>query len=90
VYLLFTNENGKRSHYTAKGALKEKQSDVWGFFFKTHMKCFHKVQDNHSYTFHHQIETDGVSCSILLIRKDKVGKIVKTPKAKKGGGGAVH
>ena len=86
VYLLFTNENGKRSHYTEKGALKEKQSDVWGFFFKTHMKCFHRVQDNHSYTFHHQIETDGVSCSILLIRKDKVGKIVKTPKAKKGGG----
>ena len=32
------------------------------------------------------IETDGVSCSIILIRKDKVGKIVKTPKAKKGGG----
>ena len=86
VYLLFTNENGKRSHYTEKGALKEKHSDVWGFFFKTHMKCFHRVQDNHSYTFHHQIETDGVSCSIVLIRKDKVGKIVKTPKAKKNGG----
>ena len=32
------------------------------------------------------IETDGVSCSIILIRKDKVGKIVKQLKAKKGGG----
>ena len=86
VYLLFTNENGKRSHYTLNGALKEKQSDVWEMFFKTNMKCFHKIEDKHSYTFHHQIETDGVSCSIILIRKDKVGKIIKTPKPKKGGG----
>ena len=29
------------------------------------------------------IETDGVSCSIILIRKDKKGKKVKNPKAKK-------
>jgi hypothetical protein len=86
VYLLFTNENGKRSNYTLGGTLKEKQSDVWGLFFKTDKKCFHRVNDDHSYTFHHQIETDGVSCSILLIRKDKVGKIVKTPKPKKGCG----
>ena len=35
-------------------------------------------------TFHHQIETDGVSCSIILIRKDKAGRMVKQPKAKKG------
>jgi len=38
-------------------------------------------RDNHHYTFHHQIETDGVSCSIILIRKDKAGrKMVKNPK----------
>ena len=29
------------------------------------------------------IETDGVSCSILLLRKDKVGKLVKNPKVSK-------
>jgi hypothetical protein len=86
VYLLFTNENGKRTNTTLGGNLKRKQSDVWGQFFKTDMKCFHRVKDNHDYTFHHMIETDGVSCSILLIRKDKAGKIVKQPKAKKGGG----
>jgi hypothetical protein len=86
VLLLFTNENGKKTDFLSKGALKERQSEVWGFFFKTEMKCFHRSEDDHSYTFHHQIETDGVSCSIILIRKDKVGKIVKTPKAKKGGG----
>ena len=49
------------------------------------MKCFH-LKDNHDFTFHHMIETDGVSCSIILIRKDKAGKIVKQPKAKKGSG----
>ena len=50
--------------------------------FKTDMKCFHHVKDDHSYKFHHMIETDGVSCSIVLILKDKVGNIAK---AKKGG-----
>ena len=86
VYLLFTNENGKRTHATHRGNLKRKQSDVWGLFFKTDKKCFHRVQDSHDYTFHHQIETDGVSCSIILIRKDKAGMMVKQPKAKKGSG----
>jgi hypothetical protein len=86
VYLLFTNQNGKRTGITRDGNIKKKQSEVWGLFFKTDMKCFHRIKDQHSYTFHHMIETDGVSCSIILIRKDKAGKIVKTPKAKKGGG----
>ena len=86
VYLLFTNENGKRTQTTLGGNLKRKQSDVWGLFFKTDKKCFHRVQDSHDYTFHHQIETDGVSCSIILIRKDKAGRMVKQPKAKKGSG----
>lgn len=86
VYLLFTNQNGKRTKTTLGGNLKRRQSDVWGQFFKTDMKCFHRVKDNHDYTFHHQIETDGVSCSIILIRKDKAGKMVKQPKAKKGSG----
>jgi hypothetical protein len=86
VYLLFTNENGKRTETTLGENLKKKQSDVWGQFFKTDMKCFHRVQDNHDYTFHHMIETDGVSCSILLTRKDKAGQIVNQLKAKKDGG----
>jgi hypothetical protein len=86
VYLLYTNENGKRTKTTLGGNLKKRQSDVWGQFFKTDKKCFHRSKGGHDFTFHHMIETDGVSCSIILIRKDKVGKIVKQPKAKKGGG----
>ena len=37
--------------------------------------------DKHRYTFHHQISTDGVSCSILLVRKDKA--LRKSPQAEK-------
>ena len=40
------------------------------FFLRTERKCFLK----NWYSFHHMIETDGISCSILLLRKDKVGK----------------
>ena len=86
IKLLFTNENGKRSHALSGGNLKEFKSDWWGLFFKTDMKCFHLMQDNHDYIFHHMIKTDGLSCSIILIRKDRVGKNVKQPKAKIGGG----
>ena len=86
VYILFTNENGKRGEATLGGNLKKNQSELWGKFFKTDMKCFHRVEDSHDYTFHHMIETDGVSCSIILIRKDKAGMIVKQPKPKKGAG----
>jgi hypothetical protein len=86
IKLLFTNENGKRSHALSGGNLKEFESDWWGLFFKTDMKCFHLKQDNHDYIFHHMIKTDGLSCSIILIRKDRVGKNVKQPKAKIGGG----
>ncbi|RLN70472.1 hypothetical protein BBJ28_00018546 [Nothophytophthora sp. Chile5] len=64
VFLLFTNQNGKRTAITRDGNLKKMQSDVWGYFFKTNMKCFHRMKDDHSYTFHHMIETDGVRCSI--------------------------
>jgi hypothetical protein len=39
---------------------------------------FHKKY----YEFHHMIETDGVSCSLLLLRKDLIGK--KLPMMKKG------
>jgi len=84
INLCFTSEQGKRGDYTTKGNLVEHQDKIWGFFFKTDMKCFHMEDDTHAHTFDHQIETDGVSCSILLKRKDMVGKRVKEPKPKKG------
>lgn len=55
-------------------------------FFKTKKKIFHatpKGETNEKpYQFRHMIETDGVSCSVVLVRKDLVG--AKKIKQKKG------
>jgi len=45
------------------------QDYIWELFFKTDMKCF-KYSENTKYSFHHMIETDGISCSIILKRKN--------------------
>jgi hypothetical protein len=50
--------------------LKKYENEIWEFFFRTERQCFKKPK----YTFHHMIETDGVSCSILMLRNDLIGK----------------
>ena len=75
VQLLMTK--GKCDFLT-KGNLKKNEDKIWGFFFKTEKKEFSKLH----YSFHHMIETDGVSASIVLLRKDLVGK--RFPKSKPG------
>ena len=76
VHLLMTSKQGVKSNYLFGGNLKEKEDEIWKFFFRTERQCFSKKW----YSFHHMIQTDGVSCSILLLRKDKVGKKVHTSK----------
>jgi len=78
VHLLMTKKQGNKSDYLTKGNLKRKEDKIWEFFFRTERKCFKKKY----YEFHHMIETDGVSCSLLLLRKDLIGK--KLPMMKKG------
>ena len=73
VQLLVTKKQGNKSDYLTQGNLVKNQDKLWKFFFRTEKKCFH-LSDGHSHTFHHMIETDGVSCCILLIRKDLIGK----------------
>jgi hypothetical protein len=46
--------------------LKENQHDIWNAFLNLN----HKIFKNQHYQFHHQIQTDGVSCCLLFIRKD--------------------
>ena len=46
--------------------LKENQHDIWNAFLNLN----HKIFRNQHYKFHHQIQTDGVSCCLLFIRKD--------------------
>ena len=76
VHLLFTKENGAKSKMLGKGELSLKKDKIWETFFKTKMKAF-KTKD---YVFNHMIATDGISCSILLIRRDLLGQ--KPPKKK--------
>ena len=70
VYLLM-DEN--KAYYSQNGNLKKYENDIWEFFFETNKKCFRKSY----YSFHHMIETDGISCSILLKRNDLVGKTIR-------------
>ena len=73
VNLLLRKEQGKKYDYLSKGNLKKRKSEIWDFFFRTQRKCFKRE----GYSFHHMIESDGVSCSILLIRDDLIDKFSK-------------
>ena len=86
IHLCLTSEHGTRAEYLNKGNIVRRQAEIWSLFFKTEKKCFHTADDAHVHTFDHQIETDGVSCSILLKREDVVGKRTKAPKTKEGCG----
>jgi len=70
VHLLFTQKQGNKTDYLLEGNLKKYENKIWEFFFRTERQCFKKPK----YTFHHMIETDGVSCSILMLRNDLIGK----------------
>jgi len=78
VHLLMTKKQGIKSDYLTKGNLKRNEDKIWDFFFRTELKSFHKKY----YEFHHMIETDGISCTLLLLRKDLIGK--RLPMMKKG------
>jgi transposase len=78
VHLLFTQKQGNKTDYLLEGNLKKYENEIWEFFFRTEIQCFKKPK----YTFHHMIETDGVSCSILMLRNDLIGK--RIPSAKVG------
>ena len=78
VHTLLTKKYGNKTDYLFKGNLKKNEDKIWEFFFRTERQCFIKP----NYSFHHMIETDGISASILLIRKDKVGKRIVSRECK--------
>jgi len=47
-------------------AIKENQYDVWNNL----LNLKHKTFKSKFYQFHYQLQTDGISCSLLFIRKD--------------------
>ena len=67
---LFCPEKDKDGNKIKKGELfkniKDNQHDIWNGFFNLN----HKTFKNKHYQFHHQIQTDGISCCLLFIRKD--------------------
>lgn len=80
VLLMMTKKqaNNKHQDYLLNGNLKKYEDDIWRFFFRTELHCFRKLE----YSFHHMIDTDGVSCSILFLRNDLIGKRVPMKKTK--------
>ena len=67
---LFCPEKDKDGNKVKKGELlsnvKDNQNEVWYNFLDLKNKIF----KNKHYQFHNQIQTDGISCCLLFIRKD--------------------
>ena len=72
IVSLFCPEKDKNGKKTKKGELlkniKENQRDVWSSFIDLNNKIFR----NTHYQFSYQLQTDGIGCSLLFIRKDLV------------------
>ena len=67
---LFCPEKDKDGNKVKKGELlsnvKDNQNEIWCNFLDFKNKIF----KNKHYQFHNQIQTDGISCCLLFIRKD--------------------
>jgi hypothetical protein len=67
---LFCPEKDKEGNKVKKSELlsnvKDNQNEVWSNFINLKDKIF----KNKYYQFHNQIQTDGISCCLLFIRKD--------------------
>ena len=70
IISFFSPEKDKEGNKVKKGDLlsniKNNQFDIWNGVLNLN----HKIFKNTHYQFHHQIQTDGISCSLLFIRKD--------------------
>lgn len=70
IVSLFCPEKDKQGNKIQKGELlkhiKDNQYNVWNAF----LNLQHKIFKNKHYQFHYQIQTDGISCCLLFIRKD--------------------
>ena len=64
IISLFCPENAKKGELLKK--VKENQYDIWNNL----LNLQHKTFKSKHYQYHHQLQTDGISCSLLFIRKD--------------------
>jgi hypothetical protein len=67
---LFCPDKDKDGNKIKKGELlsnvKDNQNEVWSNLLNLN----HRIFKNKHYKFHNQIQTDGISCCLLFIRKD--------------------
>ena len=67
---LFCPKKDKEGNKIKKGELlsnvKDNQNEVWSNLLNLN----HRIFNNKHYQFHNQIQTDGISCCLLFIRKD--------------------
>ncbi len=83
VHLLFTEEHRAEGEDADEGGAGAQQGqDLGACSFRTDHES---VRDARDYRFNNMVYTDGVSCSVLLIRRDLYGK--KCSKGQTGGGG---
>ena len=64
IISLFCPENAKKGELLKN--VKENQYDIWNNL----VNLQHKTFKSKHYQYHHQLQTDGISCSLLFIRKD--------------------
>ena len=79
VVKLFYPNVKERTHLALN--ITQNQDLIWSSILNKESKIFKKIK---GYQFHNQINTDGISCSLLFIRKDLVGstrglKTIKDP-----------
>jgi hypothetical protein len=75
IHLLVTNTIDSKKYNDDVGKYK---NEVWGKFFNLNSKVFRSGQTKKTrYLFRHQIQTDGVSVSILLIQSQLVNVDIK-------------
>ena len=55
------NKNSYKTH------VKDNEHELWCKFFNLNDQCFRKFKKE--YQFAHMIETDGVACSVIFVKK---------------------
>lgn len=68
---LFITKNSK----TYRDKPSQYKDEIWKKLFRTYCKTFKRK----GYTFNHMIKTDGIACSVILIKVDENGSPIKVP-----------
>ena len=90
IHDLFDRNRTVLSHQ--EGTNQEKKDAMWNMITDLNQRIYrgNQDEDQDGFVFNHQMITDGVSCSVLLIKKSKLGKKYKKNNNNAGGGDGVE